>query len=83
MKSGAFDYIVRPLEESRLITAIHQALRFRELRQENLSLRQHLLDGSLKHPEAFEAIVTHSPKMIALFHYMESIAPSTQPIYGP
>jgi DNA-binding NtrC family response regulator len=80
MKSGAFDYIVKPVEESRLITAIHQALRFRELRQENLSLRQHLLDGSLKHPEAFEAIVTHSPKMVALFRYMESIAPSSQPV---
>jgi DNA-binding NtrC family response regulator len=80
MKSGAFDYIVKPVEESRLVTAIHQALRFGELRRENLALRQHLLNGSLKHPEAFEDIVTHSPKMIALFHYMESIAPSTQPV---
>jgi DNA-binding NtrC family response regulator len=80
MKSGAFDYIVKPVEESRLVTAIHQALRFGELRQENLALRQHLLDGSLKHPEAFEAIVTHSAKMIALFHYMESIAPTDQPV---
>jgi len=80
MKSGAFDYIVKPVEESRLVTAIHQALRFGELRRENQALRQHLLDGSLKHPEAFEAIVTHSPKMIALFHYMESIAPTAQPV---
>ena len=80
MKSGAFDYIVKPVDESRLVTAIHQALRFGELRQENQALRQHLLDGSLKHPEAFEAIVTHSPRMIALFHYMESIAPSAQPV---
>jgi DNA-binding NtrC family response regulator len=80
MKSGAFDYIVKPVEERRLVTAIHQALRFGELRQENQALKQHLLDGSLKHPEAFEAIVTHSPKMIALFHYMEAIAPSAQPV---
>jgi DNA-binding NtrC family response regulator len=80
MKSGAFDYIVKPVEESRLVTAIHQALRFGELRRENLALRQHLLDGSLKHPEAFEAIVTSSPKMMALFHYMESIAPSAEPV---
>ncbi len=80
MKSGAFDYIVKPVEESRLVTAIHQALRFGELRQENQALKQHLLDGSLKHPEAFEAIVTNSPKMIALFQYMEAIAPSAQPV---
>jgi DNA-binding NtrC family response regulator len=80
MKTGAFDYIVKPVEESRLVTAIHQALRFGELRQENLALRQHLMDGSLKHPEAFESIVTHSPRMISLFHYMESIAPTDQPV---
>jgi DNA-binding NtrC family response regulator len=80
MKAGAFDYIVKPVEESRLVTAIHQALRFDELHQENLALKQHLLDGGLKHPEAFEAIVTNSPKMIALFHYMESIAPTAQPV---
>jgi len=80
MKSGAFDYIVKPVEESRLVTAIHQALKFGELRQENQALKQHLLNGSLKHPEAFEAMVTNSPKMIALFNYMESIAPSAQPV---
>jgi DNA-binding NtrC family response regulator len=80
MKAGAFDYIVKPVEESRLVTAIHQALRFDELHKENLALKQHLLDGGLKHPEAFEAIVTNSPKMIALFNYMESIAPTDQPV---
>jgi DNA-binding NtrC family response regulator len=80
MKSGAFDYIVKPVEESRLIAAIHQALRFGDLRLENQALKQHLLDNSLKHPEAFEAIVTQSPKMIALFHYMESIAATNQPV---
>jgi DNA-binding NtrC family response regulator len=80
MKSGAFDYIVKPVEESRLIAAIHQALRFGDLRLENQALKQHLLDNSLKHPEAFEAIVTQSPRMIALFHYMESIAATNQPV---
>ena len=80
MKSGAFDYIVKPVEESRLITAIHQALRFSELRQENQALRQQLLNNSLQHPDAFSAIITQSTKMISLFSYMESIAPTTQPV---
>ena len=80
MKAGAFDYIVKPVEESRLIAAIHQALKFGELRLENQALKQHLLDGSLKHPEAFEAIVTNSPKMVSLFRYMESIAATNQPV---
>ena len=80
MKSGAFDYIVKPVDESRLITAVHQALRFGELRQENQALRKNLLDGGLQHPEAFEAIVTQSPKMTALFHYIESIAATEEPV---
>jgi DNA-binding NtrC family response regulator len=80
MKSGAFDYIVKPVEESRLVAAIHQALKFGDLRLENQALKQHLLDGSLKHPEAFESIVTQSPKMLTLFHYMESIAATNQPV---
>lgn len=80
MKTGAFDYIVKPVDESRLVTAVHQALRFVELRQENLALRKHLQDGGLQHPETFDAIVTQSSKMISLFHYIESIAATEEPV---
>ncbi len=80
MKSGAFDYIVKPVEESRLIAAIHQALKFLELHKENEALRDHLLDDRLEHPEAFEAIVTNSPTMLKLFRYVESVAPTTLPV---
>lgn len=80
MKAGAFDYIVKPVKESRLITAITKSLRFGELYEENRALRQHLIDNGLKHPQAFEAIVTHSPKMLSLFAYIESIAATAQPV---
>ena len=80
MKSGAFDYIVKPVEESRLIAAVHQALKFLELHQENQALRDHLLDDRLAHPEGFEAIVTNSPMMLNLFRYIESIATTTLPV---
>ncbi len=36
MKSGAFDYVVKPLEESRLVTAVNQALSFRKSKCRNL-----------------------------------------------
>jgi DNA-binding NtrC family response regulator len=80
MKAGALDYLVKPVDESRLIAAIHQALRFRELHRENRALRQQLDEEPLAHPEAFTEIVTASPKMIAMFRYIESIAPSPQPV---
>jgi DNA-binding NtrC family response regulator len=80
MKSGAFDYIVKPVEESRLLAAIHQALKFLELNQENKALRDHLSEDRLGHPEKFEAIVTNSPAMLKLFRYIESIAATAQPV---
>lgn len=80
MKSGAFDYIVKPVEESRLLAAIHQALKFMELHKENKALRDHLSEDRLGYPEKFEAIVTNSPTMLKLFRYIESIATTTQPV---
>jgi DNA-binding NtrC family response regulator len=35
MKSGAFDYVVKPLEEGRLISAVNQALSYRKLKCRN------------------------------------------------
>ena len=80
MKAGAFDYIVKPVDESRLVTAVHQALKFDELQKENQTLRKQVMDGGLQHPEAFADIITQSPKMAALFHYIESIAATEQPV---
>ena len=80
MKEGVVEYLVKPVEESRLIAAIHQSLKFLELHQENKALRDHLSDDRLGHPEKFEAIVTNSPSMLKLFRYIESIATTTQPV---
>ena len=35
MKSGAFDYVVKPLEEGRLISAVNYALSYRKLKCSN------------------------------------------------
>jgi DNA-binding NtrC family response regulator len=81
MKTGAFDYIVKPVDESRLVTAVHQALRFNKLQRENNALRKHLNNGGgLQHPEVFKDIVTQSPKMRNLFQYIESIAPTEESV---
>lgn len=80
MKSGAFDYIVKPVDENRLIASVKKSLQFGELHQENQALRDKLRDGKLNRPEAFDAIVTHSSKMMLLFNYSESIAKTSQPV---
>ncbi len=80
MKSGAFDYVVKPVEEERLLTAVHRALSFRELKRENFALKQHILTDTLEKPEAFVSIITNNKKMLAIFQYIESIAQTSQPV---
>ena len=80
MRSGAFDYVVKPLEDSRLLTAVKQALSFRELKRENLALKECILSDTLEHPDAFAGIITNDKKMLSLFKYIETIASTNQPV---
>jgi DNA-binding NtrC family response regulator len=80
MKNGAFDYMVKPVEKSRLISGVKRAIELRELQRENRLLRAHVLSDKLEHPEAFSDMVTNSPIMRSIFQYIESISVSPQPI---
>ncbi len=80
MKSGAFDYIVKPVDENRLIASVKKSLQYGELHQENQALKEQLRNDSLKHPEAFSSIITNSPKMLQLFKYVELTAQTAEPV---
>jgi DNA-binding NtrC family response regulator len=80
MKSGAFDYMVKPVEKSRLISGVKRAIELRELQRENELLRSHVLSDRLEHPEAFSEIITNSPMLRSIFQYIESISMSPQPV---
>jgi DNA-binding NtrC family response regulator len=80
MRSGAFDYLVKPVELPRLVASIRKAQERNELSNEMISLKQHLLTGELNHPDAFAAIVTGNRNMKALFQYMEVVSPTRQPV---
>jgi DNA-binding NtrC family response regulator len=80
MKSGAFDYVVKPVDPERLVSAVQRAMAFRELKRENFALKQHLLQDGLGKPEAFVNIITSSKKMFSIFQYIESIAQTAQPV---
>jgi DNA-binding NtrC family response regulator len=80
MKTGAFDYMVKPVEKSRLISGVKRAIELRELQRENRLLRAHVLSDRLEHPEAFSDMITQSPVMRSIFQYIESISISPQPI---
>ncbi len=80
MQAGAFDYMVKPVERSRLLSGLRRAIEMRELRRENEILRDHLLSDMVKNPEAFAHIVTNNPGMYAIFRYCESVAKSLWPV---
>jgi len=80
MKEGAFDYLVKPVEESRFVSSVKRALEVRALRRQVSALRRSLMTDELEHGEAFSNIVTVSRKMRSLFQYLEAIAGSGEPV---
>ncbi|CAN2042433.1 Sigma-54-dependent Fis family transcriptional regulator [Candidatus Magnetomoraceae bacterium gMMP-15] len=81
MQFGAFDYIIKPVDKGRLITAIKHAIAFRELKRENKVLKQYYLTDSVKKSdELFSEIITNNKKMLSLFQYVKSISKSMQPV---
>ena len=80
MQTGAFDYLVKPIETSRFLACLRKALEIHRLRYEIASLKEVILTGQLRNPQAFSAIRTCSRNMIAVLGYLEAVAPSPQPV---
>jgi len=80
MKDGAFDYVVKPVDDTRLLATIKRGLEFTQIRNENELLKQSLLKEKLEHPEAFEHIITRSGSMRAIFRYIEAIGKTNLPV---
>jgi len=80
IKEGAFDYIVKPVNDTKLVTTVKRGLELAEVRSENELLRQSLFRETLEHPESFLEIVTHSSSMQSIFRYIEAIAKTILPV---
>lgn len=74
MKAGAVDYLIKPVEADRLVSAIGKMIEIRTLKRELTSLKEYLLTDVLKHEETFSGIITRSKKMRSVFQYLESVA---------
>jgi DNA-binding NtrC family response regulator len=80
MRGGAIDYMVKPVEESRLVSGVKRAIELRELKREYSDLRSRLLNDRLSNPEAFSHIITQDRKMHSIFLYLESIAETDETV---
>ncbi len=80
MRVGAFDYLVKPVEQTRIVSCVKRAIELYELQREYDTFKRKIFDQTLEHPDAFSHLVTSNPAMKALFRYIEAIAPSSRPV---
>lgn len=80
MKLGAFDYCVKTDEADRIVGAVLRAVKMIEMGQEYQEMASRLVSRELRHPEAFDAIVTSDRSMLDIFSYVEAVAKSPQPL---
>ena len=80
MKNGAIDYLLKPVDETRLVTTLKRAIEFTEVREENLKLKEYLLSDRLDSPDAFSDIITDSENMRSIFQYVEAIGSTSLPV---
>lgn len=71
LKSGAEDYLTKPLDIDELLIKVHRALRFKQLEEENLLNRERL--GTRFD---FSSIIGRSSKMKELFETLSMVAPT-------
>lgn len=69
MKSGAFDYLAKPVKMEEVLMVINRALEFRDIKRENLALK-----NQLKKKYRFENFIGDSPEMHKVFKIIEKVA---------
>ncbi len=80
MKNGAFDYLVKPFEESRFVSSVKKAVEMRELKKEYTSFKDRIFSNKIENPEAFSEVITENSQMHTIFKYCETIAKTLRPV---
>jgi formate hydrogenlyase transcriptional activator len=76
MKMGAYDYLCKPVDDSRLLTTLDRALERSRLRGEIDKLRDRISLEGLRHKEEFRGILTQDRKFLRSLRKVEQIAES-------
>ena len=80
MQTGAVDYMVKAVEESRFVSGVRRAVEYNALRRNYDELKSRLVEDTLVHPEAFSSILSRSRKMHSLYLLAESVAVFREPV---
>jgi DNA-binding NtrC family response regulator len=80
IKSGAYDYLIKPILPDQILHSLKKALERKRL-LESLHLKSETaLSKSLKNPQVFSNIITSNDKMIKILHETELHAVSEIPV---
>ena len=80
LKTGAYDYVLKPIDSARLVATVRHGVELNELRCQCRLLKERVLSDALENPEAFSNIVTQDRAMYAVFQYTETIAQMPMPV---
>lgn len=76
MKSGAYDYLKKPVDNDLLLLTMERALERKSMRSEIAQLKKGGGWETLENKKAFEGIITGNPRMLQIFKFIEKIAPT-------
>jgi DNA-binding NtrC family response regulator len=81
MKLGAFDYLIKPADDEKLLETIDRALEHSALNAKLTQLPEGLSRDGLEHAAAFEDFISTDPGVIKVFHQAERLAGADFPIF--
>ena len=80
LKTGAFDYLMKPINTVRFVSTVRRGVEMNNLRRQTRLLKERVLSDVLELPEAFTDIITQDSGMHAIFQYAEAIARTDLPV---
>lgn len=80
IKQGAYDYVTKPIDTTKLVSVVQNACKSSELIARNRQLTGYLLGEPLSDPQHFSDFITCSDKIQAIFKVIETLACSKQPV---
>jgi len=80
IKQGAYDYMTKPLDTTKLVSVVQNACKNSELVTQNRQLTSYLLGEPLSNPEFFSDFITCSERMQAIFKVIETLAGTKQSV---
>ncbi len=81
MKLGVFDYVIKPVDDDKLLEIMEDALEHQVLHKSIEDLPRTLSRKELVNRAAFKHLPTRDPEMIRLFHQVEKLAGSDLSVF--